>query len=73
MPMKRNSKSYRLKLIREVVTRKQQVESCSDPMARYIYEMMTQVKDPSANEPRKFAGNHFDDQVGGWVSDLWSE
>ncbi|CSB07530.1 Uncharacterised protein [Vibrio cholerae] len=42
-------------------------------MARYIYEMMTQVKDPSANEPRKFAGNHFDDQVGGWVSDLWSE
>lgn len=42
--MKRNSKSYRLKLIREVATRKQQVESCSDPMARYIYEMMTQVK-----------------------------
>lgn len=39
--MKRNSKSYRLKLIREVATRKQQVESCSDPMARYIYEMMT--------------------------------
>ncbi len=71
--MKINWKSYRLKVNSQGATRKQQVESCSDPMARYIYEMMTQVKDPSANEPRKFAGNHFDDQVGGWVSDLWSE
>lgn len=29
--MKRNSKSYRLKLIREVATRKQQVEAAAIP------------------------------------------
>lgn len=46
--MKRNSKSFRLKMIKEVATRRQRVESCSDPMARYIYEMMTQVTDPNA-------------------------
>lgn len=71
--MKRNMKSYRLKLIKEVASRKQLVESCSDPMARYIYAMMHHVDTPNPHDTRKFAGNHFDDQVGGWVSDLWSD
>ncbi|MGL6026427.1 MAG: hypothetical protein ACRC0U_04900 [Vibrio sp.] len=70
--MKRSSKNYRLNMIKQVAQRQQQVNSCSDPMARYIYEMMHQVTKPKVNQPCKFAGNHFDHQVGGWVSDSWS-
>ncbi|QIL86395.1 hypothetical protein G7083_11365 [Vibrio sp. HDW18] len=70
--MKRSSKNYRLNMIKQVALRKQQVDNCSDPMARYIYEVMHQVKKPSAKQAHKFAGNHYDDHVGGWVSDSWS-
>ncbi|WP_068713422.1 hypothetical protein [Vibrio tritonius] len=70
--MKRASKTYRLQMIKEVATRNQTPHT--DPMADYIFNIMA---NPEARvqhaEPKvQFAGVHFDEKVGGWVSDRWN-
>ncbi|MGR5238060.1 hypothetical protein [Vibrio alfacsensis] len=71
--MKRSSNSYRLQLIKEVVTRRER-ESCTDPMAKYIHQLMEERPNYKleVEQNHRFAGSHFDEQAGGWVSDLWS-
>ncbi|USD33511.1 MULTISPECIES: hypothetical protein [Vibrio] len=70
--MKRASNSYRLQLIKEVATRQERL-NCSDPMANYIQQLLDS-KPESEQHPEqnyRFSGNHFDDHVGGWISDKW--
>lgn len=71
--MKRASSSYRLQMIKDVVTRRER-EACTDPMAKYIHQLMderpTRKLDVELNH--RFSGNHFDEQAGGWISDTWS-
>ena len=71
--MKRASNSYRLQIIKEVVTRRER-EACTDPMARYIHQMMDELHTSKLDveQNHRFAGSHFDEQAGGWVSDQWS-
>ncbi|AUI85833.1 hypothetical protein BS333_05270 [Vibrio azureus] len=71
--MKRASNSYRLQLIKEIVTRKDQ-ESCTDPMANYIHQLLDERPSSLAEveKNQRFAGNHFDENAGGWVSDEWN-
>lgn len=40
--MKRASNSYRLQMIKEVVIRRER-EACTDPMARYIHQLMDEL------------------------------
>ncbi|AXN30890.1 hypothetical protein HRJ45_04985 [Vibrio coralliilyticus] len=70
--MKRASNSYRLQLIKEVATRQERL-SCGDPMANYIQQLLDSKSEsePHAEKNYRFSGNHFDDHVGGWVSDKW--
>ncbi len=71
--MKRASKSYRLELIKEVVVRRER-EACTDPMAKYIHRLMDErpTSKLEVEHNHRFAGSHFDEQAGGWVSDTWS-
>ncbi|TOH42124.1 hypothetical protein CGI16_08915 [Vibrio parahaemolyticus] len=71
--MKRASNSYRLQMIKEVVIRRER-EACTDPMARYIHQLMDELPTSKLEVElnHRFAGNHFDEQAGGWVSDRWS-
>ncbi|MFN1532012.1 hypothetical protein [Vibrio jasicida] len=71
--MKRASNSYRLQLIKEVVTRRER-EACADPMANYIHQLMDELPTSrlEVEQNHRFAGSHFDEQAGGWVSDQWS-
>ncbi|MDQ2165152.1 hypothetical protein FKA31_11110 [Vibrio anguillarum] len=66
--MKRASSTYRLQLIKDVVTRHRR----TDPMANYIQQLLTEkpnMEQPDVN--KRFHGNHFDEHAGGWVSDFW--
>lgn len=71
--MRRNSKSYRLQLIKETVEHR--VRSMSDdPMVRHIDHLM--IEKPSNEhdinmKQQHFSGHHFDEQIDGWVSDKW--
>ncbi|CAM2968924.1 hypothetical protein QTO01_10095 [Vibrio mytili] len=71
--MKRASKSYRLQMIKEVVTRRER-NACTDPMAKYIHQIMDEHPNNKSDAEfnHRFAGSHFDEQAGGWVSDNWS-
>ncbi len=71
--MKRASKSYRLEIIKEVVARRER-EACTDPMAKYIHQIMDErpASKLEVELNHRFAGNHFDEQAGGWISDTWS-
>jgi len=69
--VKRASNSYRLQLIKEVATRRQQQLS-HDPMADYIHQLLEdRPQFEHHSEQHRFAGNHFDEHAGGWVSDKW--
>ena len=70
--MKRASNSYRLQLIKEVATRQERL-NCGDPMANYIQELLDSKSDSELHTEKqyRFSGNHFDEHVGGWVSDKW--
>ena len=70
--MKRASNSYRLQLIKEIATKKERLE-CNDPMASYIHELLDTKSNPQnlKEHPHRFHGNHFDENIGGWVSDDW--
>ena len=70
--MKRANNAYRIQIIKEVALRKQR-ESMTDPMAKYINQIIeerpSQALDVERNQ--RFAGAHFDENAGGWVSDNW--
>ncbi|CAM2926221.1 hypothetical protein [Vibrio neptunius] len=70
--MKRASNSYRLQLIKEVATRQERL-NCGDPMANYIQGLLDSKSDSELHTEKhyRFSGNHFDEHVGGWVSDKW--
>lgn len=72
--MKRMNPSYRLQIIKEVAIRNQ--AACpNDPMARHISHILESR--PGANQMvehrQEFSGNHYDEHVGGWVSNLWGQ
>ncbi|MDW6003842.1 hypothetical protein [Vibrio mangrovi] len=71
--MKRSSSTYRLQMIKEVALRKQQIQS-DDPMANYIHHLLNEqpLHDKSTDYHHSFTGNHFDERIGGWISDRWS-
>ncbi|EOU2461429.1 hypothetical protein ACNTOD_000311 [Vibrio navarrensis] len=71
--MKRISNSYRLQLIKEVVTRREQ-QACNDPMANYIHQLLTENPNnkSDAETNHRFSGCHFDEHAGGWISDRWA-
>ncbi|PJC85403.1 hypothetical protein CSW98_14515 [Vibrio sp. HA2012] len=71
--MKRNSKTYRLQLIKETVEKHERL-SCSDPMVRFIQYLLEKkpTKVEETNQKHRFAGHHYDHHAGGWVSDKWS-
>ena len=70
--MKRNSKTYRLQLIKEAVEKRER-RLCSDPMVRYIQHLLEEKPKVSkeVNQGRRFVGHHYDEHIGGWVSDKW--
>ncbi|WNJ95272.1 hypothetical protein RND59_14240 [Vibrio ruber] len=70
--MKHSSSTYRLNMIKEVAL-KQQHSPSGDPMANYIHHLLHEQphNEKKADGNRHFTGNHFDEQVGGWVSDRW--
>ncbi|MDG3087885.1 hypothetical protein P7F88_18125 [Vibrio hannami] len=69
--MKRNSKGYRLQLIKETVERQRRRQS-EDPMTQHIDQLLTErpeIKNDLTSH--HFSGHHFDQEIGGWVSDRW--
>ncbi|MGF1753851.1 hypothetical protein L4C33_09660 [Vibrio makurazakiensis] len=70
--MKRASSTYRLQLIKEVATRRERQLS-NDPMANYIQELLDSKPEceHSVERNHRFPGSHFDEHIGGWVSDHW--
>ncbi|PWI34311.1 hypothetical protein DI392_04145 [Vibrio albus] len=74
--MRRNSKTYRLQLIKESVKTCER-RTCSDPMVRFIQQLMEKKtnknkdNDKDMNLKHRFAGHHYDPHAGGWVSDKW--
>lgn len=71
--MKRVNNEYRIQLIKQAVLRRQS-QTCSDPMARYIRERLANQPflDNQVEQRQHFSGCHFDEDIGGWVSDIWS-
>ncbi|MEZ9388917.1 hypothetical protein BCU13_022645 [Vibrio lentus] len=71
--MKRASSTYRLQLIKEVATRRDR-QCSNDPMANYIQNLIDNKdeSDCSVERNHRFSGSHFDEHIGGWVSDHWS-
>ncbi|CAH0540431.1 hypothetical protein [Vibrio marisflavi] len=69
--MKRASSTYRLQLIKEVASKKQQM--ANDPMANYIHQLLSEKADTdnSVELNNRFVGSHFDENAGGWISDIW--
>ncbi|MDW6092833.1 hypothetical protein [Vibrio rhizosphaerae] len=69
--MKHSSSTYRLKMIKEVAQK--QHHHSDDPMANYIHHLLHEkpLHERKADSHRHFTGNHFDERVGGWVSDRW--
>ncbi|WED23581.1 hypothetical protein L3Q72_20300 [Vibrio sp. JC009] len=72
--MKRNSKSYRLQLIKESALRHER-RCSSDPMVRHIETLIEEhsSSDTETNPQNRFAGHHYDERIDGWVSDKWSQ
>ncbi|SJL83242.1 hypothetical protein [Vibrio palustris] len=70
--MKRTSNTYRLNLIKQVANKAQ--EDKPDPMAEYINSMLSKDEKKVQRPATKgnFSGVHFDEHIGGWVSDRWT-
>ncbi|OAN13737.1 hypothetical protein A3K86_14340 [Photobacterium jeanii] len=70
--MKKMNSAYRLQVIKEVAIRKQLAEK-NDPMANHISHILeARAHRPHIVEQHQtYNGNHFDESVGGWVSNLW--
>ncbi|KAE8178176.1 hypothetical protein [Photobacterium carnosum] len=70
--MKKMSSSYRLQIIKEVA-QKRQMQSTDDPMVRHISELLEYHHDRPIKTSPTFSDNHYDDHIGGWVSNLWDQ
>ncbi|KXI22367.1 hypothetical protein [Photobacterium sanguinicancri] len=70
--MKRMNSAYRLQVIKEVAIRKQ-LTSNNDPMANHISHLLeTRAhREGIVEQHQTYSDNHFDEQVGGWVSNQW--
>ncbi|MFC3023521.1 hypothetical protein ACFODT_06765 [Vibrio zhugei] len=70
--MKRTGNTYRLDLIKQVASKTQQHKP--DPMAEYINTMLTKSEKKVQRPTTKgnFSGVHYDEHIGGWVSDRWN-
>ena len=64
--------SVAVPMIKEVATRRDRQRS-NDPMANYIQTLLDNKdeSDSSVERNHRFSGNHFDEHIGGWVSDHW--
>ena len=71
--MKKMNSSYRLQIIKEVATR-HQMKSTGDPMAMHISQLLESHNNENLIKPiTTFNDSHYDDNVGGWVSNLWGK
>ena len=71
--MKKMNSAYRLQLIKEVAMKKRMADS-GDPMAHHISQLLDSNTSSSLTAHHRdshYNGVHYDEQVGGWVSDLW--
>ncbi|WP_308810709.1 hypothetical protein [Photobacterium iliopiscarium] len=49
------------------------MKSTDDPMARHISELLECHHGSPIKTSPTFSDNHYDDHIGGWVSDLWGQ
>lgn len=68
--MKKMNSAYRLQLIKEVAMKKR-LSQGNDPMAAHISTILKEEKHAHDWEHSHYQGVHYDENVGGWVSDLW--
>ena len=70
--MKKMSKAYRMKIIKEVAERKRR-DQFDDPMAVYINHLLDgrPQSDNVVEYKQEVSGNYFDEDVGGWLSKTW--
>ncbi|MGF1680057.1 hypothetical protein L4D09_08650 [Photobacterium makurazakiensis] len=68
--MKKMNSTYRLQVIKEVAVRKQ-LQSQGDPMACHISDLLNSSQQNTEVVEKHYSGCHYDDSVGGWVSNLW--
>ena len=70
--MKRTSHSYRLQIIKEVAVRQNRLRG-SDQMANYIQGLLDSesIQETDSKSDPRFSGCHFDDNIGGWISNSW--
>ncbi|KMV29831.1 hypothetical protein L4D00_16475 [Photobacterium swingsii] len=70
--MKKMNSAYRLQVIKEVAIRKQ-LTSNNDPMANHISHLLeTRAhRENIVEQQQTYSNSHFDEHVGGWVSNLW--
>lgn len=71
--MRRNSKTYRLQMIKETAERHERAHS-PDPMVRHIEHLISDRPntDDEHSNSNRFSGHHYDQSIEGWVSDRWS-
>ncbi|MBV1841513.1 hypothetical protein [Photobacterium ganghwense] len=70
--MKKMNSAYRLQIIKKVATRRR-LTTGGDPMACHISQLLESRDSQDTNlVEHHFSGCHYDDRVGGWVSNLWS-
>ena len=70
--MKKMNSAYRLQLIKEVAMKKRMMAS-GDPMAHHISQLLDSNESPLnlRSHDTHYNGTHYDERIGGWVSDLW--
>ncbi|WP_299014255.1 hypothetical protein [uncultured Photobacterium sp.] len=68
--MKKMNSAYRLQIIKEVATRRRLAER-GDPMACHISQLLDEQNHKLPIPDKQFNGCHYDENVGGWVSNFW--
>ena len=68
--MKKMNSAYRLQLIKEVALKNRLSQGC-DPMASHISGILKEEKQSADWQNSHYQGAHYDESVGGWVSDFW--
>ena len=68
--MKKMNSAYRLQIIKEVATRRRLTER-GDPMACHISQLLNERNERLDVVDQHFSGCHYDERVGGWVSNYW--
>ncbi|MGR5143432.1 hypothetical protein ACQKPX_17335 [Photobacterium sp. DNB23_23_1] len=70
--MKKMNSAYRLKIIKEVATRRR-LTIGGDPMACHISRMIESNNQEPTIVDKHYTDCHYDDSAGGWVSNLWDQ